>query len=249
MAMDIFDTYKDGLRRLLQELGRGHKRYPEALTLQSRLSENIENTRRYDDDETLRANRARTVDSLNRLALQEVGVSFNELCKGVDTSSRRPRFLWFPFGSRWNLKLYRDRLRSQLIRLYVFGTVSNLLDIYTALKLVENPETTLGSTPGTAERLDIEDVLPARRVVILGEPGSGKTTLLKHLALRLATRDITLGSVVRVLSPHPLGKHIDNLHKGLLYMQHPEILIQLWCLVVNLMKIVLFCGLIGLVDS
>lgn len=127
------------------------------------------------------------------------------------------------------LKSYRDQLRSQFEKLYVFGTVvsPNLLDIYTTLKLVEDPEVAFWSMPSTVKQLDIEEVLLARKAIILGEPGSGKTTLLKHLALRLALRDIALGSVIRALSPHALGKHIDNLHANLLYLHHPHVLYDL----------------------
>jgi len=72
-------SYETGIKRLLEWLGSGHPRYAEALTLQARLSENIAQTRRYGDNETRRTDRAQIVDSLNCLALETVGMSFNEL--------------------------------------------------------------------------------------------------------------------------------------------------------------------------
>ena len=46
---DILASYEHGLERLLQAFGREHPRYVEAMTLQSRLHENITATRRYGD--------------------------------------------------------------------------------------------------------------------------------------------------------------------------------------------------------
>jgi hypothetical protein len=77
---DPFTSYETGLERLLEQLGSDHPRYVEALTLQSRLLENIIQARQYSDTETRRAERAQTMSTLNCLALEAVGVSFNELC-------------------------------------------------------------------------------------------------------------------------------------------------------------------------
>jgi len=52
--------------------------------LESRLLDNMQDERLYGSTETIRAERARVVAELNRLALGYVGKSFNELC-------RRPR--------------------------------------------------------------------------------------------------------------------------------------------------------------
>jgi hypothetical protein len=78
---DVFIRYETGLHRLLERLGSDHAHYVEALTLQSRLLENIAQTRQYGDMETRRAERAQILDTLNRLALQTVGVSFNKWCE------------------------------------------------------------------------------------------------------------------------------------------------------------------------
>jgi len=72
--------YLEGLRKLLGQLGQAHPRYVEGLTLEQRLHENIAQTRRHGDTETRRAERSQIVEALNRLALEEAGTSFNELC-------------------------------------------------------------------------------------------------------------------------------------------------------------------------
>ena len=78
---NVFTLYEVGLNLLLEYLGKEHPRYTEVLTLQSRLSENISQTRQYGDTETRRAERAQIVDALNQLAQEETEVSFSELCK------------------------------------------------------------------------------------------------------------------------------------------------------------------------
>jgi tetratricopeptide (TPR) repeat protein len=74
-------SYETGLSLLLKRLGQKHPRYTEALTLQSRLLENLAQARRYGDTETRRAERAEIIDRLNHLALETLGVSFNELAQ------------------------------------------------------------------------------------------------------------------------------------------------------------------------
>jgi hypothetical protein len=51
--------------------------------LESRLSDNLKDERLYGSTETIRAERARIVGELNRLALDQVGQSFNALCGGA----------------------------------------------------------------------------------------------------------------------------------------------------------------------
>ena len=76
---DIFSFYESGLELILQRMGKDHPHYTEALTLQSRLLENIDQTHRHGDTETRRAERSEIRDALNHLALETVGVSFNDL--------------------------------------------------------------------------------------------------------------------------------------------------------------------------
>jgi len=110
---DVFTQYETGLTRLLERLGKGHPRYAEALTLQSRLLENIAQARRYGDAETRRAERAQIVDALNRLALETVEVSLGDLSDEEITSpfeSPKPVFE----KSKWNTAAIRDLLIAAL---------------------------------------------------------------------------------------------------------------------------------------
>jgi hypothetical protein len=79
---DFFAAYEKGLVKLLACLGSEHPRYAEALIFQSRLLENMAQARKYGDTEHLCAGRAQIVDSLNRLAMETVKMSFNDLCSG-----------------------------------------------------------------------------------------------------------------------------------------------------------------------
>ena len=88
---DVFSSYEQGLKTLLERLGQDHPRYTEALTFQSRLLENMAQARRYGDTETRRAERAQIVDGLNRLALETGGPDFNELCEPKPKAGPRRR--------------------------------------------------------------------------------------------------------------------------------------------------------------
>lgn len=83
---DVFSDYKNGLSRLLTELGDKHDHFTDALTLQTRLLENIEQAQLFGDTETRRADRAQILDALNRLTVETLGVSFNELFR-IKTAS------------------------------------------------------------------------------------------------------------------------------------------------------------------
>ncbi len=76
---DIFDAYQKALTQLRTALGSGHADYADALLYEQRLTENMRSARRFGDTESLRAERAQIIDGLNRLALQNLGRSFNEL--------------------------------------------------------------------------------------------------------------------------------------------------------------------------
>lgn len=77
---DLYAAYEAGLDHLLARLGNEHPRYSEALTFQSRLLENIGQSRRHGDTETRRAERSQIVTALNELALTTLGQSFIDLC-------------------------------------------------------------------------------------------------------------------------------------------------------------------------
>ena len=70
---DTLASYETGLSLLLKRLGQEHPRYTEALTLQSRLWENLARAQLYGDNETTRAERAQIIDTLNHLALETTG--------------------------------------------------------------------------------------------------------------------------------------------------------------------------------
>jgi len=81
---DAFSSYEVGLSGLLAKLNKDHPCYADALVYQQRLLENIAQARRYGDTETRRAERAQIVDALNQLALEAVGVSFNEVIGALE---------------------------------------------------------------------------------------------------------------------------------------------------------------------
>jgi hypothetical protein len=74
------------LAQLVEKLGQDHPRLGQVLALRSHLLENVMQTRQGGDSENHRAERARIVRTLNELSLNEIGLSFNELC-GFPASS------------------------------------------------------------------------------------------------------------------------------------------------------------------
>lgn len=73
--------YERGLDALRAQLEQT-KRYLEFTTLEARLYENLHAERLYGPSETSRSDRARIVNSLNRLALDVLGMNFNDLALG-----------------------------------------------------------------------------------------------------------------------------------------------------------------------
>jgi hypothetical protein len=71
--------YEVGLRALKALLP--EKAQGEYLVLETRLTENLRSERLYGPTEAVRAERARIVDTLNRLALKRLSTSFNDLCR------------------------------------------------------------------------------------------------------------------------------------------------------------------------
>jgi len=86
---DVFTRYEIGLTQLLERLGSDHPSYVELLTLQTRLLENIAQVRDYSDSENLRSERNRILAQLNRLALDVLGMSFNELYESLARQPHR----------------------------------------------------------------------------------------------------------------------------------------------------------------
>jgi hypothetical protein len=72
--------YERGLQALSTQL-EGTRDQEDFVTLEARLRENLREERLYGSSERVRSDRARIVDSLNRLALNTLGVSFNDLSR------------------------------------------------------------------------------------------------------------------------------------------------------------------------
>jgi len=81
MTRDEFTPDEIGLTRLLEKLGKEHPRYIDALVLEARLRHDIKQARLYPNDATGKTALVRTLKNLNQLALEELGISFNELCE------------------------------------------------------------------------------------------------------------------------------------------------------------------------
>jgi tetratricopeptide (TPR) repeat protein len=96
---DIY--YETGLLQLLERIGQEHPSYQEALVYQQRLHDNFALSRLYGDTETLRAERSKIVDGLNRLALSTLGISFNELC---NQGAPKTGTLWLSLDKRDSLQ-------------------------------------------------------------------------------------------------------------------------------------------------
>lgn len=76
LSSDPFARYEHGLQELEKHIGQ----HEDLLVYEQQLRENMANARRFGDTSEKRSERARIVSELNRLALNAIGVSFNELC-------------------------------------------------------------------------------------------------------------------------------------------------------------------------
>ena len=78
---DAYTSYEAGLRRLLDQVGKGHPQYEKILVFQQRLLENIATARLYNDTDTLRSDRAQIIAQLDNLTLDTLAISFSrDLC-------------------------------------------------------------------------------------------------------------------------------------------------------------------------
>lgn len=76
---DSFVRYHLNLRQLVERLGPNHPRLTDALVLQARLTENMDEATRYGPSETNRADRMRILEQLNNLAIATCDVPFFQL--------------------------------------------------------------------------------------------------------------------------------------------------------------------------
>ena len=79
--------YERGLAAFKQ-LAESTNWYQDFTVHEAALRENLRDERRYGPAEQSRRDRARLVDQLNALALEHLGISFNDLCLGVLPSPR-----------------------------------------------------------------------------------------------------------------------------------------------------------------
>jgi hypothetical protein len=78
--------YERGLDAL-KKLAEGTDWYQDFTVQEAPLRENLSDERRYGPSEQTRRDRTRIVDRLNAVALKHVGISFNELCLGMEPAS------------------------------------------------------------------------------------------------------------------------------------------------------------------
>lgn len=77
---DAFTRYERGLKEFQQKLGEQHQRLLDFLNYDHQLRTNIRQARHDGETPSLSAERNRIVRQLNALALETVGISFNEMC-------------------------------------------------------------------------------------------------------------------------------------------------------------------------
>ena len=79
-------NYERGLN-VFKQLAEGTEWYQDFTVHEAALSENLRDERRYGPSEQTRRDRTRIADQLNALALQHLGISFNDLCLGKQPPS------------------------------------------------------------------------------------------------------------------------------------------------------------------
>jgi formylglycine-generating enzyme required for sulfatase activity len=97
-----FINYRIGIKKLLDTLGQEHPKYLDALTFETRLSENLHDVEAYGDSENSRSTRNQIISGINKLALQTIQKNFNELCKPAPiqikpNSSSYQETIWHEF--------------------------------------------------------------------------------------------------------------------------------------------------------
>lgn len=76
-----FDFYIKGIKFVTQAIDKQNPLYLKILTLEQRLLENIDETRRFGDEEARRARRSEIIDGLNSLTLHLFDESFLNMCQ------------------------------------------------------------------------------------------------------------------------------------------------------------------------
>ena len=127
-------------------------------------------------------------------------------------------------------KRYRERIMAEHQHVHVFGRARplELEKIYISLRVgdyvpaEEKPDEDSrqsdkagGTQPfGVVEATEALKLKPPR-LAVLGDPGSGKTTLLRHLALRVARKDLDLGDWAREIMLPGAACKLDRVQQKL----------------------------------
>lgn len=78
-SSDIFTKYEAGLNNLIQRLSINSEQLTATLTYKQRLAENLHATRLFGDTSSLRSERSEIIYRLNKISLDFIGISFNEI--------------------------------------------------------------------------------------------------------------------------------------------------------------------------
>lgn len=87
---DLYSYYEDCLDIFLKRLDQASDVFSFGLVLEQRLRENVKRARRYGDTPESRAERSEVMDQLNRVALENMGISFLEVGVSLQTVQRFP---------------------------------------------------------------------------------------------------------------------------------------------------------------
>lgn len=137
------DYYRIGIRRLLEAIGPDHPSYADLLTLQQRLEENLNDTERFGQSPSLQVDRARILDSCNKLSLSATGHSFYHFC-GLPEQSLSP-------------KERADEVFREATRRYVMGDVGYALQLY---RQVQDLDSAYPRIDATIEAVEQEKQAP-----------------------------------------------------------------------------------------
>jgi len=85
--MDYYTRYENGVKLLLERIGREHPRFREASILRARLKENISRAKHLGENHTVNTDRYDILYSLDDISLEILNISFDELCKEASRSA------------------------------------------------------------------------------------------------------------------------------------------------------------------
>lgn len=169
------DYYRIGIRRLLEAIGPNHPSYADLLTLQQRLEENLNDTERFGAAPSLQADRARILDSCNRLSLSAKGRSFYHFCGLPDPS--------LPPEER------ARELLSEATRRYLTGDLGYALQLYRQARELDPASPRIDATIAAVEQemqapyVDRSGRVRERDVISPPAPAMRKPALARRRAI------------------------------------------------------------------